>query len=403
MILRLAVFDMDGYPTLSPVFIVCIKNKIMNKYVFPLLLACACLVLGGFYAPAASAQEKLWSEQKPWEGVPDHYQKWKFPDFQFPSTLAAWNKERVKVGETLQGLLGDLPARPKQLKVKTVYKKNMNGYTLEKFLIDNEVDGWIPGYIAIPANVKGKVPVILGMHGHSSNKDNVFGSQSHTAQDVLALLLSRGYAVIAIDSYFNGERRGTGPAGEREMQVNRDDQEYSQFKLNLWFGRSLWGMQLRDEQIALDYLATRPEIDMERIGAQGMSMGSTRAWWLAAIDNRIKTVVGVACFTRYEEIIQQRQLEAHGIYYFVPGMLQHFDTEAVMGMLAPRPFLALTGDSDRGSPISGMRVLEKKLDIVYSLYNKKELFKSIIYPETGHVYTDDMKVEMVSWFDKYLK
>ncbi|MBL7734883.1 MAG: prolyl oligopeptidase family serine peptidase, partial [Chitinophagaceae bacterium] len=220
---------------------------------------------------------------------------------------------------------------------------------------------------------------------------------------VLALLLSRGYAVIAIDSYFSGERRGTGPAGDREMQSSSWDQELSQFKLNLWFGRPLWGMQLRDEQIALDYLATRPEIDMERIGVEGASMGSTRAWWLAAIDNRIKAVVGVVCFTRYEELIQQRELRAHGIYYFVPGMLQHFDTEAVMGMIAPRPFLALTGDSDQGSPVSGMKTLEKKLDFVYSLYNKKEQFKSIIYPQTGHVYTDEMKVEMVNWFDKYLK
>ena len=375
----------------------------MNKYSFSFIKGCLCFAVYCFYTQTTNAQEKLWTEQKPWEGVPEYYQQWKFPDFQFPATLAGWTKERVKVGETLKHLLGDLPVRPRQLKVKTVYKKNMNGYTLEKFLIDNEVDGWIPGYIAIPSNIKSRVPVILGMHGHSSSKDNIFGSDSNTAQDVLAVLISRGYAVIAIDSYFNGERRGTGPAGDNEMQDKSADQELPQFKINLWFGRTLWGMQLRDEQIALDYLATRPEIDTAKIGAQGMSMGSTRAWWLAAMDSRIKAVVGVACFTRYEELIQQRQLSAHGIYYFVPGMLQHFDTEAVMGMIAPRPFLVLTGDSDPGSPVSGMKTLEKKLDIVYSLYKRKEQFKSIIYPQTGHVYTDDMKIEMVRWFDKYLK
>jgi len=92
---------------------------------------------------------------------------------------------------------------------------------------------------------------------------------------------------MAIDSYFNGERRGEGPAGKMEMQDN-NNQEMSLFKLNLWFGRSLWGMQLRDEQIALDYLMTRPEINPNKIGVQGMSMGSTRAWWLAAIDDRIQ-------------------------------------------------------------------------------------------------------------------
>lgn len=363
-------------------------------------MVCSSMMLGNL---SVSAQETLWKEQKAWEGVSEYYQKWDFPDFNFPAELSEWEKGRLKVAETLERLLGDIPARPEQLNVKTVFKKQMNGYILEKFLIDNGIDGWIPGYLAIPTNVKGRVPVILGMHGHSSSKENILGISSGTAQDVLALLISKGYAVMAIDSYFNGERRGTGPAGELETQAKGADQEASQFKINLWFGRSLWGMQLRDEQIALDYLNSRPEIDSERIGAEGMSMGSTRAWWLAAIDKRIKVVVGVACFTRYQELIEQRELKAHGIYYFVPGMLQHFDTEAVMGLIAPRPFLALTGDSDSGSPISGMKILEKKLGSVYSLYDQKDKFKSIIYPETGHVFTDDMKIEMLDWFEKYLK
>jgi dienelactone hydrolase len=346
------------------------------------------------------AKEDFW--QEPFEGVPEYYTQWKFPDYKFPDNVNSWKKERVKIKETLEGLLGEIPVRPKQLKVKTVSREQKNGYVLEKFLIDNEVDGWIPGYLALPTNVKGKVPVVIGLHGHSSSKDNVFGSDPDTHQNVMAVLVSNGYAVMAIDSYFNGERRGTGPAGTQEMQGGVD-QELSQFKINLWFGRSLWGMQLRDEQIALDYLVTRSEINADKIGVEGMSMGSTRAWWLAALDERVKAVVGVACFTRYKELIEQRELRAHGIYYFVPGMLNHFDTEAVMGLIAPRPFLVLTGDQDKGSPLSGMLVLEKKLSEVYSLYNSKEKFKSIIYPQTGHVFTDEMKMEMLGWFDRNLK
>ncbi|HAM11138.1 MAG: hypothetical protein A2X05_03380 [Bacteroidetes bacterium GWE2_41_25] len=354
-------------------------------------------IIGQTTGPADS----IW--QKPWEGVPEYYQKWTYPDYIFPEDLSKWKNDRVQVKETLQNLLGDIPARPRQLKVKTISREEKNGYILERFVIDNEVDSWIPGYIAIPTNVKGKVPAIVGLHGHSSSKDNIFGYNSNTGQDVMALLISHGFAVMAIDSYFNGERLGTGPAGEIEQQQRGSDQELSQFKINLWYGRSLWGMQLRDEQIALDYLENRPEIDAERIGVEGMSMGSTRAWWLAALDNRVKAVVGVACFTRYKELIEQRQLKAHGIYYFVPGVLNHFDTEAIMGLIAPRPFLVLTGDSDQGSPLSGMFVLEKKLNSVYSLYEKEENFKSIIYKNTGHVYTDEMKMEMLGWFKKYLK
>jgi dienelactone hydrolase len=345
--------------------------------------------------------DSIW--QKPWEGVPEYYQKWNYPDYQFPENLSQWNVKKTEVKETLKNLLGDIPERPAKLKVKTISREVKNGYILEKFLIDNEVDSWIPGYLAIPLNIKGKVPVIVGLHGHSSSKENIFGYNSNTAQDVMALLISNGYAVMAIDSYFNGERLGTGPAGESERQERGSDQELSQFKLNLWFGRSLWGMQLRDEQIAIDYLISRPEIDAGRIGVEGMSMGSTRAWWLAALDERVKVVVGIACFTRYKELIEQRQLKAHGIYYFVPGVLNHFDTEAIMGVIAPRPFLVLTGDSDAGSPLAGMKVLENKLNTVYSLYNKNENFKSIIYKNTGHVFTDEMKMEMLDWFNKFLK
>ena len=365
------------------------------------VVICAMVITwSNVYGQPESPPKDFWQEA--FEGVPDHYQQWKFPDFQFPGNLNKWKQSRLEVRKTLEGLLGDIPARPKKPNVKIVSRENRNGYVFEKFLIDNEVDGWIPGYLAIPTGVEGKVPVVLGMHGHSSSKDNIFGSDPATHQNVMALLTSNGYAVMAIDSYFNGERRGTGPAGTAEMQNRSVDQELSQFKINLWFGRSLWGMQIRDEQIALDYLQSRPEIDAGRIGVEGMSMGSTRAWWLAALDERVKTVVGVACFTRYEQLIEQRELRAHGIYYFVPGMLKHFDTEAVMGLIAPRPFLVLTGDSDKGSPLSGMRVLEEKLDAVYSLYGEKEHFKSIIYPNTGHVFTDEMKIEMLRWFDRYL-
>ena len=371
----------------------------MKQYAFFIVILFSFVV--SIFAQSAKAPEDVW--QEPWEGVPEHYQKWEYPDFEFPAKLSDWKKERIGVREKLIELLGDLPPRPKPQKVTIEYHVTREGYTLEKFWIDNGTDALIPGYLAIPTNVKGPVPAILGLHGHSSTKDNIFGTDPGNQQEVMALLVSHGYAVMAIDSYFNGERRGKGPAGTNEMQRRDVDQEKSLFKLHLWFGRSLWGMQIRDEQIALDYLVSRPEIDAERIGTEGMSMGSTRAWWLAAVDDRIKAVVGVACFTRYKELIDQRYLRAHGIYYFVPGMLKHFDTEAVMGLIAPRPFLALTGDSDAGSPLNGIKVLEKKLDSVYSLYGKKENFRSIIYPNTGHVYNDDMKLKMLQWFDKFLK
>jgi dienelactone hydrolase len=296
---------------------------------------------------AAFAQAPPEPLQLPWEGVPDAFRKLPIGKLAIPDHLAAWKTARAQVKKIVLASLGEMPPRPSPAAVTILSVDKKDGWRIEKFAFHNGVDARVPGYIAIPEDGTRRHPAILTMHGHSSSKDNMFGYDA-SSQNVAELLAKHGYVVLGIDNYFNGERKGAGPAGELETMQRNSDQEMSLFKLNLWLGRTLWGMMLRDEQIALDYLASRPEVDPNRIGAQGMSMGSTRSWWLAAIDDRIKAVVAVACFTRYQDLIAIRQLRAHGIYYFVPGILKHFDSEGVMALIAPRPFLALTGDRDAG-------------------------------------------------------
>lgn len=351
---------------------------------------------------AAFAQAPPAPLQTPWEGVPDGFRHLPVGRLIIPDNLDAWKAQRAQVKRIVVDSLGELPPRPSPSQVRVVNIDKRVGWRIEKFVFHNGVDSEVPGYIAIPEDGQARHPAILTMHGHSSSKENMFGYEP-TSQNVAELLAKNGYVVLGIDNYFNGERKGRGPAGERERMLRGSDQEMSLFKLNLWLGRTLWGMMLRDELIALDYLASRPEVDPARIGAQGMSMGSTRAWWLGAIDDRIRAVVGVACFTRYEDLIAIRELRAHGIYYFVPGLLKHFDSEGVMALLAPRPFLALTGDRDAGSPPEGMKKLEQILSRLYTLHGVPERFRGVIYPETGHVYNDDEKQKMLAWFDRFLK
>jgi hypothetical protein len=134
-----------------------------------------------------------------------------------------------------------------------------------------------------------------------------------------------------------------------------------------------------------------------------MSMGSTRAWWLAAVDDRVAAVVGVACLTRYQNPIAHGQLRQHGVYYFVNGLLKHFDIEGVIALIAPRPYLALTGDLDAGSPADGIKIVEEKAGHVYAKLDAKDRFRSILYPGIGHTYTPEMRAEALRWFDRWLK
>ena len=174
-------------------------------------------------------------------------------------------------------------------------------------------------------------------------------------------------------------------------------------KFNLWVGRTLWGMILRDDLMALDYLASRPEVDANRLGVTGMSMGATRAWWLMALDDRLRTGAPIACLTRYQNLIAHEDLKRHGIYYFVPNLLNYFDTEAIVALLAPRPVLFLTGDQDPGSPVDGIQAIEAAVRPVYGLYGKTQDFQSVIYPGVAHVYTPDMWARTLAWMDERLK
>jgi dienelactone hydrolase len=209
-----------------------------------------------------------------------------------------------------------------------------------------------------------------------------------------------GYVVLAPDACWYGERAADVPGGPAES--GRAAQE-SLLKLDLWFGRTLWGRFVRDDRIALDYLCSRPEVDATRIGATGMSMGSTRSWWLAAVDDRVACTVAVCCLTRYQNLIAHGQLRQHGVYYFAHGLLKHFDSEAVLALIAPRPFLTLTGDLDAGSPADGVRTLADVTGRVYAAHGAADRFRNVLYSDVGHTYTPAMRAEMLEWFARWLR
>ncbi len=333
--------------------------------------------------------------------VPPAFQKLPVGKFQLPDSAAAWQKQRPDVLKKVLQSLGDLPPRPSPQKVRVVSRELRHGYTLERIAIDNGLDNEVSCLLLVPTGLKKPAPAILWLHSSTPDKTQILVANTNGGAEPLGeTFIKAGYVVLAPDAYWHGDRVGTGPAGRAE--TGRAEQE-SLHKYHLWMGRTLWGMFVRDDQIALDYLCGRPEVDAKRIGATGMSMGSTRAWWLAAVDERVACTVGIACLTRYENLIKHGQLKAHGVYYFVDGLLRQFDTEGVLALIAPRPYLALTGDLDAGSPADGIRAIEEKLTKVYGTLGAPERFRNVLYPDTGHLVTPEMRREMLAWFARWLQ
>lgn len=325
------------------------------------------------------------------------------PPFAVPSSPGQWTARRQQIRDTLRQLLGKLPPRPRVAQVTTVSREDRGDFVVEKFSFDNDAGDVVPGYLLIPKKLSGKGPGILFCHWHGGEyeigKEELFQAR-HTPEAPGPALSKRGFVVLGIDACCFGERNGKGPGGPQEKGSAG---EMSASKFNLWVGRTLWGMILRDDLMALDYLASRPEVDTQRLGVTGISMGATRTWWLMALDERLKTGVAVACLTRYQNLIRHEELKAHGIYYFVPGLLNHFDTEAIVALMAPRPVLFQTGDQDGGSPVDGVRAIESAVRPVYKLYGKEEDFQSIVYPGLGHVYTQEMWNRTLKWLEDNLQ
>jgi lysophospholipase L1-like esterase len=333
--------------------------------------------------------------------VPAAYRKLAAPELPIPADAAAWKGQRPAVLRAVLQSLGDRPPRPSPPRARVVSREIRPGYVLERVALDNGVDGEVSALLLVPEKRQQPAPAVLWLHSSTPDKNQIITPDTNGGAEPLGETFVRaGYVVLAPDAYWHGDRVGTGPAGLAE--TGRAEQE-SLHKLHLWMGRTLWGMFVHDDQVALDYLCGRPEVDKTRVGATGMSMGSTRAWLLAAVDERVAAAVGVACLTRYQNLIAHGQLRQHGVYYFTYGLLRHFDTEGVLALIAPRPFLALTGELDAGSPADGIKVLEEKVGRVYAAVGAEGRFRSVLYPDVGHTYTPKMRAEMLSWFERWLK
>jgi len=294
--------------------------------------------------------------------------------------------------ELLYSLLGELPTRPLPVSAEILSSEDNGGYILEKLVLDLNGIEQVPAFFVKPLDFSGRVPVVLFNHSHGGQygggKRELIEPASYMHTPSYAeQLASMGYCALCIDTWNFGERRGR---SESEL-----------FKEMLWNGRVLWGMMAYDSIKALDYLVTRPEVDPERIATLGMSMGSTMAWWTAALDTRIKVCVDICCLTDFEALIKLRNLDGHGLYYYVPALLKHFTTGEINSLIAPRPHLSVNGNFDKLTPPDGLDRIDRMLRQVYSEAGAPEAWQLLRY-DVGHVETAHMRGEIVKFLEKWL-
>lgn len=168
--------------------------------------------------------------------------------------------------------------REAPLHAEVVARQDFPTYTREKIVFTGIDPVRVPAYLALPKSRTGRVPVVILIDGVTGSKERWFQEDSWPRGPLVTDALTRaGIAVLALDARHHGERASEN--GYRPIQLSG-----SHF-------RNLFVPSVIEHRRAMDYLATRAEIDSTRIGALGLSMGGMMTFALASMDPRLKAAV----------------------------------------------------------------------------------------------------------------
>jgi dienelactone hydrolase len=131
-------------------------------------------------------------------------------------------------------------------------------------------------------------------------------------------------------------------------------------------GRNALGMSIWDLVKLTDYITTRDDCDVKRIGCAGLSGGGMQSLYLAAIDERILCTCTSGYF--YGVLESHLVMNENCDCNYVPDLWKHFDMGDIAAMIAPRALIIETGDKDSLNGESGLDNIVPQLQIARKAY-----------------------------------
>ncbi|MCH8829092.1 MAG: acetylxylan esterase, partial [Planctomycetes bacterium] len=309
-------------------------------------------------------------------------------------TKQDWLARRKEARRQLFEMLG-LDPLPKRTPLKAVVtgRTSHAEFTVENVQFQSRPGLYVTGNLYLPKKRTGKLPVILYVCGHARVKDRKtgvsYGNKAHY-QHHGAWFARNGYACLTIDTLQLGEIEGI---------------HHGTYNHGMWWwnarGYSPAGVEAWNCIRALDYIATRPELDADRIGVTGRSGGGAYSWWVAALDERIKVAVPVAGITSLRNHVVDGCVEGHcDCMYHVNTY--RWDFAQVAALVAPRPLLISNSDKDRIFPLDGVIDVYNKTRRIYKLLGAEKNI-GLQITEGPHKDTQELRIHAFHWFNRFLK
>ena len=287
-----------------------------------------------------------------------------------------------------------------------------------------------------PVGATGKLPGVLALHDHGGNK--YFGTRKliRMSADPHPMMIEhqnryyggaawvnelarRGYGVLVSDAFTFGSRRvrvGDVPAAIRQGLTEQNPEATDEIqKYNTWaaghehiMAKSLFsagttwpGTFVGEDQRALDYLCSRPDVDAARVGCCGLSGGGLRTVFLTGADARLKCSCAVGMMTTWRDYLMSKSY-THTWMSYVPGMPLELDYPEIYGLNLPNAVMVLNNREDQLFTLSEMERADRILGEVYRKAGLSERYKTNFYPGP-HKFDRDMQRDAFAWFDKWLK
>ncbi len=277
--------------------------------------------------------------------------------------------------------------------VDGIYRRQLISYQVEK-------DERAHAFLGVPLNLRGPSPAIVALHGtYAYGKQRAAGLIENPDKAYLDHLCRRGYVVIAPDHFVAGHRIPTeGPYDTTAFYKKHPK----------W---TAVGKFTYEHSIAIDVLQSLKEVNPEKIGVLGHSLGGHGSMFLAAYDERIQAAAGNCSASFFRQNLRaEAWARNHWYIYFKhirPGLLKGelppIDFHEIMALVAPRAYLDLSGLND-GDPLTQRQrilMLLKVMD-VYELEKVPQNFAFFVHGK-GHSVAHESRELMYAWMDSNLK
>ena len=291
--------------------------------------------------------------------------------------------------------IGGLPQERPPLSPQVTGSVRGEGYRVDKVMFRSSQRVWVSCSLYLPKACGPRLPAVLFVCGHDPE-----GKQAPEYQRACIHLVKAGMAVLAMDSYGQGERCSYYDEVCHRERIGRCTREhdYAGFQCML-LGDSVARYLLWDAMRAVDYLVSRSDIDASRIGITGNSGGGTLTMMMMIADGRIAAAAPGTFVTSRRRYLQAGQAQDNEQIW--PGLtrlgIDHRDGVLCM---APKPVLLLAAQHDF-FPQKGTDETFCFCQGIWRLYGQEE--KLILYrDDCMHSYSEGMARRAAAFFAQYL-